>query len=387
MHRLKRHIGVHYINAWDKFLLISAVIIVGVFGMIYGLKVYAEIFKTEISVSKTNEIGLNSPVEINFSIPPLSEEYVADIKTIPETKYKLRWENFNKKLVIIPEDFWQPDTRYEMIFSKRKNAMFSEIDSQSIFFFTEKYPEVASAVPADASNNITIGAEDPITVNFKNSTKDFFIKFSLEPESELSFQNDVDKTQFKLLPKKQLEDGKKYEIKIYAKAIGDSEDNFKEIFESSFETASLTPVNREKDYKLRLEQARKYARAKIKAGKYVDINLSAQIMSIFQDGNILDAFMISSGKRGMETTKGETKIYNKFPRAYSKAYGLFMPYWMALAPSGKFGIHELPEWPSGYKEGAAHLGIPVSHGCVRLGVGAAEKVYNWAEIGTPVVIY
>jgi lipoprotein-anchoring transpeptidase ErfK/SrfK len=51
------------------------------------------------------------------------------------------------------------------------------------------------------------------------------------------------------------------------------------------------------------------------------------------------------------------------------------------------GIHELPEWKNGYKEGANHLGTPVSHGCVRLGVGPAAKVYGWAEVGTPIVIH
>jgi len=53
----------------------------------------------------------------------------------------------------------------------------------------------------------------------------------------------------------------------------------------------------------------------------------------------------------------------------------------------KYGLHELPEWANGYKEGQNHLGIPVSHGCVRLGIGDAAQVYNWAEVGTPVYIH
>ena len=89
----------------------------------------------------------------------------------------------------------------------------------------------------------------------------------------------------------------------------------------------------------------------------------------------------------MNTPAGEYAIRNKAPRVWSRAYGLFMPYWMALVPDGKFGIHELPEWPGGYKEGANHLGIPVSHGCVRLGVGPAQRVFEWTEINTPVIIY
>lgn len=55
--------------------------------------------------------------------------------------------------------------------------------------------------------------------------------------------------------------------------------------------------------------------------------------------------------------------------------------------NGYFGIHELPVWPDGIKEGENHLGTPVSHGCVRLGVGPAEFLYNWTPIGTPVKIY
>ena len=49
-------------------------------------------------------------------------------------------------------------------------------------------------------------------------------------------------------------------------------------------------------------------------------------------------------------------------------------------------IHGLPEWPNGYKEGAAHIGTPVSHGCIRLGVEAAKIVYDWSDVGTKIII-
>jgi len=88
----------------------------------------------------------------------------------------------------------------------------------------------------------------------------------------------------------------------------------------------------------------------------------------------------------MSTPTGTFKILNKAGRAYSRKYNLYMPYWMAFTGVGH-GIHELPEWKSGYKEGANHLGIPVSHGCVRLGIGPAKTVFNWSSVGTPVVIH
>jgi len=249
------------------------------------------------------------------------------------------------------------------------------------------FPSVKSITPKDKGEDVVLDIEDPIVVDFDNSTKDFFIKFVIDPFSEVAYENNPEKTQFRLLPKDKSIDGQNYTMAIYAKYRNESDDSYKKIFESNFETLPPAPVTWEKDLSLRVEQAKRYTRPKIKEGKYIDINLASQTMVIFDQGVAADAFIISSGKRGLETPKGTYQIRNKATRAWSKAYGLFMPYWMALVPDGKFGIHELPEWPDGYKEGANHLGTPVSHGCVRLGVGPAKEVYDWAEISTTVIVY
>lgn len=122
------------------------------------------------------------------------------------------------------------------------------------------------------------------------------------------------------------------------------------------------------------------------APKVIEINLSEQKLSRWENGQKLDEYLISSGRKGMATPSGVFKILQKIPLAYSRRYRLYMPYWMAFTSSGH-GIHELPIFKNGKREGANHLGRPVSHGCVRLGVGPAETVYQWAEIGTPVVIH
>lgn len=123
-----------------------------------------------------------------------------------------------------------------------------------------------------------------------------------------------------------------------------------------------------------------------KLPKRIEINTGAQELSYFLDGVRMGSFVVSSGKASMPTPTGHFEIDGKHPRAWSGSYGLWMPYWMSLQ-NGYFGIHELPEWPSGHKEGENHLGQPVSHGCIRLGVGPAEFLYNWTPIGTPVFIY
>lgn len=121
-------------------------------------------------------------------------------------------------------------------------------------------------------------------------------------------------------------------------------------------------------------------------GKYVEVSLADQRLYLIDGENLVKTYVISSGKWATPTPKGRFSIHDKTPRAYSAAYGLYMPYWEDFL-DGQYGLHELPEWPNGYKEGQNHLGVPVSHGCVRLGVGDAKEVYNWTEIGTPVYIF
>ncbi len=120
-------------------------------------------------------------------------------------------------------------------------------------------------------------------------------------------------------------------------------------------------------------------------GKYIDVDLTQQKLCRIDGNSVLDCFIISSGKPSMPTPVGTRYIENKSPKQWSAKYSLWMPWWQSLG--GGYGIHELPEWPNGYKEGEAHLGTPVSHGCVRLGIGAAETVYNWTEVGMPVYIH
>jgi len=87
----------------------------------------------------------------------------------------------------------------------------------------------------------------------------------------------------------------------------------------------------------------------------------------------------------MPTPKGNFVVVNKIKKAWSKTYSLWMPFWLGL-DRGSIGIHELPVWPNGYREGEDHLGKPVSHGCIRLGVGAAQYIFDRVDAGLSVSI-
>ena len=248
-------------------------------------------------------------------------------------------------------------------------------------------PEVISVSPSDTMTDVVLGVEDPIRVRFSSSVKYFFVDFALDPPVGLVFENNPEKTEFSLLPQTPLQDGVTYTLTVGYRQRDREAEAAMDIFHSTFTTLPSPPGTWSTDLQTRLVEVKRFTRPQRISGKYIDINLKSQVMTIFEDGSLVDAFVVSSGLAGMDTPKGEYTIHNKALRPWSKRYLLYMPYWMAITPDGKYGIHELPEWPGGYKEGANHLGRPVSHGCVRLGVGAAKTVYEWAPEGTTVIVH
>ncbi|MFH0852163.1 MAG: L,D-transpeptidase [bacterium] len=123
--------------------------------------------------------------------------------------------------------------------------------------------------------------------------------------------------------------------------------------------------------------------------KRIEIDLLEQRMRLFEDEKQIAEYPISSGRRDKQTKAGSFSIISKYPMALGGIPGQAwkMPFFMGIytIKGTENGIHELP-FINGIRESARDLGHPVSHGCVRLGIGAAEKVYNWAELGTPVII-
>lgn len=123
----------------------------------------------------------------------------------------------------------------------------------------------------------------------------------------------------------------------------------------------------------------------VKLKQKIVINTETQEVTAYLADIPLNTYVASTGAFGYETPPGIYQVENKHPRAWSRSYGLWMPYWMGFIGT-TYGIHALPEWPGGYKEGVDHLGTPVSHGCVRLGDIDAEWLYYWADVGTEVEV-
>ncbi|MEI7621002.1 MAG: L,D-transpeptidase [Candidatus Moraniibacteriota bacterium] len=340
-----------------------------------------------MTLEKSKLSSAREPIVLHFSQFMRPESFAGKIILSEATPFSAHWQNENKTLILTPLTAWPIIDSFRLSLGQGKTKYLANSTPSNFTLATQNIPKIISISPLSESRDVVLGIEDPLKIVFEQSVKDFYIDFRIDSKTVAVKKINSEKTIFEALPETPLLAGKQYTLDIYAKWKGENDDSYIPLSHSTFTTLDPPPLAWNTDLFLRVEEAKKFTPAKKLTGKYIDVNLASQVMTLFEDGKAVDSYIVSSGKPGMETSKGEFAIRNKADRPWSKKYGLYMPNWMALVPSGLFGIHELPEWPGGYKEGANHLGTPVSHGCVRLGIGPSKRVFDWAEIGTPVVIY
>ena len=187
---------------------------------------------TTVSLEKNREVSPQEEIVMRFSKTVLLPNYWGKVSITPQINFKYHWEENNKKLVVEPEKFWEPETRYAISFSGGRNIMLAKIKNTEFSFNSVSYPEVADVYPHDGQRDVVLDIEDPIVVDFDKSTRDFYIKLVLEPDPEVDYMNNSDKTEFKILPKIKLEEGKLYNLKVYAKYVKEADVGYKQIFET-----------------------------------------------------------------------------------------------------------------------------------------------------------
>jgi LysM repeat protein len=124
------------------------------------------------------------------------------------------------------------------------------------------------------------------------------------------------------------------------------------------------------------------------ASKQIVVDLSEQRMYVYQDGALIWTFVVSTGEPGRGTAAGTFSVLNKIDNAYGATWNIWMPNWLGIYWAGSLqnGIHALPILPGGGRLWDGYLGTRVSYGCVILGIVDAQTLYDWAEVGTPVII-
>jgi LysM repeat protein len=125
--------------------------------------------------------------------------------------------------------------------------------------------------------------------------------------------------------------------------------------------------------------------------KQVVVSLQQQRVFAYQGDRQIYNFLVSTGKDN-STWTGSFTILDKLPYPYSTSWGFYMPYWLGIyrnPDNGNVenGFHALPITPAGDELWGSAQGTPVSYGCIVLTPYDAKILYDWVEIGTPVLIY
>ncbi len=129
------------------------------------------------------------------------------------------------------------------------------------------------------------------------------------------------------------------------------------------------------------------------ADKRIEIDLTTQKIYGIEDDQRKFEYQVSSGKRGYETPNGEYSIWTKIPRQKmsggSKEKGTY--YYLPNVPNIMFFYNEKTPKIRGFAIHGAYwhnkFGGPVSHGCINMNPAESKVLYDWAEVGTKVIIY
>jgi lipoprotein-anchoring transpeptidase ErfK/SrfK len=113
--------------------------------------------------------------------------------------------------------------------------------------------------------------------------------------------------------------------------------------------------------------------------RWIQIDLKNQRLIAWEGAKPVYAVVISTGKTSTPTRTGVFKIQTKLAKSRMSGndYDIpDVPYVMFY--EGNYAIHGA-YWHS-------RFGSPVSHGCVNVAVDHARWLFDWASVGTPVVI-
>lgn len=124
-------------------------------------------------------------------------------------------------------------------------------------------------------------------------------------------------------------------------------------------------------------------------GKLLEVDVTTKRMYAYQNGQLIQTFLVSAGAPATPTPIGEFHIYEKLASQNMSGFNPNgTPYFQPNVPyvnyflPGGFAVH------GNYWRPASYFGnINSSHGCVGVQVAQAQWIYNWAPIGTTVITH
>ena len=107
----------------------------------------------------------------------------------------------------------------------------------------------------------------------------------------------------------------------------------------------------------------------------VVIDLLTQRFYVYRGERLVGVSTISSGKKGKETPLGFWAVMRKQKRGFSRKYDNAPMPFMQMYDDKGIAFHAGP-----------NPGYPASHGCVRLPLKFAERLFGMTKMGTKVIV-
>ena len=108
-----------------------------------------------------------------------------------------------------------------------------------------------------------------------------------------------------------------------------------------------------------------------RAGKHVEADLSRQVLVLAKNGKPQRIYHTSSGKASTPTVLGSFRVYRK--SAGTNSHGMVHSSYF-IGGYAIHGYHSVPTYPA-------------SHGCLRVPIPSAWKIFTWVDYGDRVFVY
>lgn len=121
----------------------------------------------------------------------------------------------------------------------------------------------------------------------------------------------------------------------------------------------------------------------------VFVNIAEQKTYVYEgsknDWTLAKTFICSTGIEGKETPVGVFTVQNRAPWFFSPKYGQGGKYYVQFM--GNYLFHSIPFDSDRTTVSDATLGVPSSHGCIRLSVEDSKWLYDNVQNGSKIIIY
>ncbi|HXA28189.1 MAG TPA: L,D-transpeptidase [Candidatus Angelobacter sp.] len=132
--------------------------------------------------------------------------------------------------------------------------------------------------------------------------------------------------------------------------------------------------------------------AELGVGRVIVVSLARQELTAYEDGKPFASTLVTTGRPALPTPPGNYTVLRKnhpwkmtsdFPPSSPYYYPPTWVQWTLWFRNDGYAIHDAP-WRGSYGPGTESAG---SHGCVNVPMPIMETLFNWADVGTRVIVH